>query len=434
MSNSILLYGTFLHTIKGELQILEKTYLTVINGKIDYIGKDKPEGEFKEYYETKPNQMIIPGMIDTHLHAPQYVFAGCGLDLPLLQWLEKYTFPAESKFSDIEHARKVYEAIVKRTLDHGTTTASYFATIWMESSYLLAEICKKVGQRAFIGKVSMDRNSPDFYIEKKEDAFTKAKEFVDKLYEKDSLVQPIITPRFVPSCTPELMKNLGDLGKERKEVLIQSHLDENLGEIAWVKELHPEAKSYTHVYDEFGLLKEGTILAHCVHITDEELLLMKERKASIAHCPSSNFLLYSGIADVRHIMDIGVKVGLGTDVAGGSSPSIIDAMRNALTCSRANLFQKRKEGKENEYKPLTTVDAFSLATERGAEALNIGEKVGNFLKGKEFDAVMVDMTKGQCDCFCEENPNDLLDKFVQRADDRNIIKVFVRGKLVKNLE
>ena len=316
--SSLLILGTFLHTIGGELHILENTYVVVSKGIITYISQTKPEGTFDNYYEAKPNQLILPGLIDTHIHAPQYVFAGCGLDLPLLEWLNKYTFPAESKFNEIAHAKKVYEAVVKRTLDHGTTTASYFATIWMESSYLLADICKKKGQRAFIGKVSMDRNSPENYIETTPDAIRQANEFVNELFGKDSLVQPIITPRFVPSCTPELMKSLGKLGKEKENILIQSHLDENLGEIAWVKELHPEVNSYTEVYDEFGLLKNGTILAHCVHITDDELNLLKERNASIAHCPSSNFLLYSGIADVRHFMDMGVKVGLGTDVAGGS--------------------------------------------------------------------------------------------------------------------
>ncbi|MCQ2821001.1 MAG: guanine deaminase [archaeon] len=421
MASSLLILGTFIHTISGVLHILENTYMSVNNGIITYIGKDKPSGVFDEYLETQPNQIIIPGLIDTHIHAPQYVFAGCGLDLPLLEWLNKYTFPAESKFNDLNHAEKVYRKIVQRTIDHGTTTASYFGTIYSASSYLLAELCKKYGQRAFIGKVSMDRNSPEYYVERTDDAIRTANEFINNF--DSELVKPIITPRFVPSCTPELMKNLGNLGKDKKDILIQTHLDESLSEIEWVKELHPEAKNYASVYDEFGLLKNGSILAHCVHITDEELLLLKSRGSSVAHCPSSNFLLYSGIADVRHMLDMGITVGLGTDVAGGSSPSIIDAMRNALTCSRANLFQNRKEGKE--YNPLTTKDVFYLATEGGSEVLKLNDRIGNFVVGKDFDALLVDMNRGQSDCFQEENPNDLLDKFVQRADDRNIIKVFV---------
>lgn len=433
MSKSLLIHGNFLHTIEGKLEILENSYITVKNGKISCISKEKPPETFEEFFKAKPNQLILPGLIDTHIHAPQYVFCGCGLDLPLLDWLNTYTFPAESKFSDVEYAKKVYETVVKRTLDFGTTTASYFATIWTESSVLLSEICKKKGQRAFVGKVSMDRNSPDFYVEKTEDAKKNEENFISTFTDKDSLVQPTITPRFVPTCTGDLMKNLGDLAKNGN-LHIQSHLDENIGEIEWVKQLHPDSKSYTHVYDEFGLLTDKTILAHAVHITDEELLLIKERGASIAHCPASNFGLFSGIADVRHMMDLKVKVGLGTDVAGGPTPSLIEAMRSALTCSRAHLFQRRKEGTEKDYKPLNNVDVFCLATEKGAEALNIEDKVGNFKVGKEFDAIVVDMTKGACDCFKDETPMDLFDKFIQRADDRNIIKVFVQGKLVKNLE
>ena len=154
-----LIHGTFFHTIDGKLEILEDTYMVIENGIIKSISKEKPDGEF-EVFEAQKNQLILPGLIDAHIHAPQYVFAGCGFDLPLLEWLNKYTFPAESKFSDVEHARRVYEAVVEKTLTHGTTTACYFATIWTESSYLLADICRKHGQRAFVGKVSMeDRKS-----------------------------------------------------------------------------------------------------------------------------------------------------------------------------------------------------------------------------------------------------------------------------------
>jgi len=428
---SQLLHGTFIHTVDGKLEVLENSYIAVENGLIKSITKEKPEGKFDEIFEAKTNQIILPGLIDTHIHAPQYVFAGCGFDLPLLEWLNKYTFPAESKFSDVEHAKRVYEAVVDKTLAHGTTTACYFATIWTESSYLLADICRKRGQRAFVGKVSMDRNSPDFYVETTADAIEKAGKFADSFSDKDDIVQAVVTPRFVPTCTPELMKALGEISKKHGGMLIQSHVSENLGEIEWVKSLHPECPDYTSVYDEFNLLNDKTILAHGIHLTDNEIKLLAKKGAAIAHCPSSNFMLYSGIADVRKLIDAGVKVGLGTDVAGGPSPSIIDAMRNALICSRSNLFQHRKEGKE--YKPLETADVLSLATERGAKALSIDDKVGNFKVGKQFDAIVADMTAGVCDCFCDETPSDLLDKFVQRADDRNIIRVYVRGKLVKSI-
>ena len=425
-----LFHGTFLHTVSGKLDILKDTYITVENGKIKNISKNRPEGEF-DIFETAANQIILPGLIDTHIHAPQYIFTGVGYDLQLLEWLNKYTFPAEAMFSDVETARKVYESIVNKTISFGTTTASYFATIHSNSSLLLGEICRQHGQRAFIGKVSMDRNSPDYYVEKTDAAIEDANQFVEKFDDDEDLVQAIVTPRFVPSCSPKLMTALSNITKKHPGMMVQTHISESTSEIDLVKELHPEAKDYASVYDEFGLLTDRTILAHAVHITDDEIKLLAERGASIAHCPSSNFMLYSGIANIRKIMDAGITVGLGTDVSGGPTPSIIDAMRNALICSRANLFQFRKEGKE--FRPLETVDVFSLATEGGAKALHIDDKVGNFKVGKEFDAIVVDMTKGMSDCFTEETPEHLLEKFIQLADDRNIIRVYVRGNLVKSI-
>lgn len=426
MTRSLLVYGTLAHTVGGELQILEDTYIAVVDGKIASIGKEKPEGDF-ELVELTPTQLLIPGLIDAHIHAPQYAFAGCGLDLPLLEWLNKYTFPAESKFKDVEHARRVYSSVVENTLITGTTTASYFATIHPEASHLLADICKKAGQRAFIGKVSMDRNSPPNYIEETAQAATSAREFVESF--EDGIVQPIVTPRFVPSCTGELMTELGKLASE-KHLPIQSHVSENTGEVAWVKELHPELSSYSGVYDHFGLLNEKTILAHGIHLTDEEIELLAAKKSAVIHCPSSNFQLFSGTCDVRKLQARGVKVGLGTDLAGGPSHSMIDAMRNALLCSRSILFQKRSAGEE--YKPLTVPEVLALATEGGAQALCIDDKVGNFVVGKEFDAIIFDAAAGTGDCFGEESKTDLLEKFVYLADDRNILEVFVQGRKVKS--
>jgi len=428
MTKSLLIHGTIVHTIDNKLEVIEGGYIAVKDGMITEISRTPIEGDF-QLVETTKTQLIIPGLIDTHIHAPQYVFAGCGLDLPLLQWLEKYTFPAETKFASVEHAKKVYEAVVSRTLTHGTTTACYFATIWTESSHLLSKICREHGQRAFVGKVSMDRNSPPTYCEETKKAIDSAKEFVNQYPVDDDLVQPIITPRFVPTCTPELMLALSEIQTHRPSTLIQSHVSENLGEIAWVQSLHPECENYCDVYRKYGLLGPKTILAHGVHLTDDELKMLNATGGAIAHCPSSNFQLFSGACDIRRLQKAGVKVGLGTDVAGGPSPSMIDAMRNALICSRSNLFLKREKGED--YVPLTVPEVLALATEGGAKALGIDDKVGNFVVGKQFDALIVDLTKGVCDCFGEESIGDLLDKFVHRGDDRNVVTVYVKGKQVK---
>ena len=435
---SFLIEGTFIHTKNGILEILENHFMLVSSeGKITYLGKEKPAQELlsniSTTYKLSPTEIIVPGFIDCHIHAPQYVNSGCGVDCELLEWLNKYTFPAESKFNSSSHAEKVYTAVVTRTLSFGSTTACYFATIHKDSSILLGEICAKLGQRAFVGKVSMDRNSPDYYIEKTQDAIDNEKKFLEEIkpLTEKSLVSPVVTPRFVPSCTPELMKNLADMGKN---ILIQSHLNENEGEVAWVKELHPESKSYTHVYNDFNLLTNRTILAHCIHMTEPEIDLMVEKGTSVAHCPSSNFTLTSGCCDVRYLLQKKLKIGLGTDVSGGPSPSIMDSMRNAINCSKAIYFEKRKKDKETKYKPLNIDEVFYLATEGGANALGIGDKVGNFEIGKEFDGLFVNLNKGVLDCFGHESVHDLLDKMVLLADDRNITKVFVKGKIVKNLE
>ena len=438
---STLIEGTFIHTKNGILEILENHYMLISpEGKISYFSKEKPSLELlsnvSTTYKLSKTELILPGFIDCHIHAPQYVNSGCGLDLQLLEWLNQYTFPAESKFTSKDHAKIIYTAFVSRTLSFGTTTACYFATIHKEASLLLAEICDKLGQRAFIGKVSMDRNSPDYYIEKTENAIEEEKNFLEKLeYSENKLINPVITPRFVPTCSAKLMANLGEIGKHyENKILIQSHLNENEGEIELVKELHPESKSYTHVYNDFNLLTNKTILAHCVHMTEPEIDLMKEKGASVAHCPSSNFSLLSGCCDVRYLLEKKIKVGLGTDVSGGPSPSLINCMRNALICSRAIFFDKRKKDKNTTYKPLTAAEVFYLATEGGAKALGIDDRVGNFEIGKDFDGLFVNVNKGAIDCFGQESICDLLDKIVYLADDRNITKVFVRGKIVKNLE
>ncbi|KAH0789650.1 Guanine deaminase [Histomonas meleagridis] len=430
MAKPLLIHGTLVHTVEGKLEVLENTYVAVKDGKIVSISQNKPEGDF-ELIETTETQLIIPGLIDTHIHAPQYVFAGCGLDLPLLDWLNTYTFPAESKFKEVEHARKVYENVVAKTLASGTTTAVFFATIDNNTSLLLSDICKKQGQRAFIGKVSMDRNSPDYYIEETDKAITAVSDFVKAMDDPNSLAQPILTPRFVPSCTEKLMKGIASIHNEHPNLLIQSHVSENTSEIEWVHSLHPECPNYTSVYDMCGLLNAKTILAHGVHLTDDELRLLAERHATIAHCPSSNFQLFSGACDVRRLQAAHVNVSLGTDLAGGESSSMIHAMRNALVCSRSILFTQRKLG-HDDYKPLTVPEVLYLATEAGARAVGLEDKIGNFKVGKEFDALVVDMQKGYVDCFGQETKLDLLDKFVHQGDDRNVVKVFVRGNLVKN--
>lgn len=268
----------------------------------------------------------------------------------------------------------------------------------------------------------MDRNSPDYYTETTDESKSSTLEFIEKMKCLNSpLITPILTPRFVPSCTPELMSFLGDIAKEHT-LPIQSHLSETFGELAWVKELHPDQKDYSSVYNHYGLLTSKTIMAHCIHLSQSERDLLKKRQVGISHCASSNFCLASGVMNLRQLIDEGhEKIGLGTDVAGGYSASIHDAIRQTLTASKVTEIATGQRALD--YKQV-----FHLATLGGAKCMNLESKIGNFVPGKEFDALVVDMNG--IDTFGDD---DVFQKFIYLGDDRNIKRVFVAGKEIKGL-
>ncbi|NXC73613.1 GUAD deaminase, partial [Anhinga anhinga] len=317
-------------------------------------------------------EFFMPGMVDTHIHAPQYSFTGTRVDLPLLQWLATYTFPTEAKFKDRDFAEEVYTRVVRRTLKNGTTTACYFATIYTDTSLLLADIIDKFGQRAFVGKVCMDMN----------DTVPQYKEITADSVQETERVQPIITPRFGPSCTEDLLSALGDLA-QTFDLHVQSHISENEEELKLVENLFPSYQNYTELYDKNKLLTSKTVMAHACYLSEEELKLFHLRGAAISHCPNSNFSLRSGVLNVQNVLKHNVTVGLGTDVAGGYSASMLDAIRKAMTAS--NVLQIKKENE----KGLTIKEAFQLATLGGSQALGLDDVIGNFEVGKEFDALLI---------------------------------------------
>lgn len=400
-------------------------------------------------------RFLIPGFIDTHTHAPQYRFAGCGR-IPLLQWLEKYTFPTEDKFKNLDFAKKAYPQAVLRHVQSGTTTCAYYATINTPASLVLCDAVKKLGQRAFIGKVCMDRNSPKYYVETTEESLEDSELYVQEVLRRDNhLIQPIVTPRFVPSCSSMLMKGLAEQAK-KYDINIQSHLSENKEEIAWVRSLHPEASSYTDVYDRHGLLTKKTIMAHCVHLSEDEMDTLKARQTGVAHCPNSNFSLHSGVMDARALLNKGIKVGLGTDVAGGYSVSMLNAIRQTIIASATKAFNKadvqtaghekasteendQDENSEEEDEitkrnggAINYREAFYMATQGGAEVLDIDNKVGNFLVGKEFDALVINpfVPDSPFDVYDTDDISDIFQKFLFCGDDRNIVEVYVSGDCI----
>ncbi|KJE91703.1 guanine deaminase [Capsaspora owczarzaki ATCC 30864] len=379
--------------------------------------------------QLKPHQFLMPGFIDTHIHASQYPNAGTGLDMPLLQWLETYTFPTEAMFANPEFAQNAYEKVVQRTLRSGTTACSYFTTIHREASTTLVETCERLGQRAYVGKVCMDRNSPSTYIEVTNESIRETEAFVQATLARNSeLVTPIVTPRFVPTCSSQLMTGLGEVAR-RYNVPIQSHVSENAGEIEWVRQLHPQCSSYSDVYDVHGLLNSKAIMAHGVHLSEAEMQLLSARKVGVSHCPCSNYGILSGICRVRDLHQHNVKVGLGTDVSGGHSPAMLESLRLALIASKTVHFQ------EPALAPLRLYEGLHLATLGGAEVMGLQDQIGNFAPGKHFDALIVDPSSidSPIDVFAKDKFSDRVEKFLFNGDDRNIVTVFVNGKVVKRL-
>ncbi|KAK4222216.1 hypothetical protein QBC38DRAFT_88763 [Podospora fimiseda] len=384
-----------------------------------------------------PGEFMIPGFVDTHNHAAQWAMRGLGQNLHILDWLEQITFPQEAKFSDPVYAERVYSLCVDGFLRQGITTASYYGSVHGEATKILANLCLAKGQRVFVGKCNMTRNSPDSYRDASvEESLRVTRECIDHIRSidpKGELVKHILTPRFAISCTAETLDGLGKIAKENPDLPIQTHFNEAEQEIHATKELFPEfGGSEADLYEHFGLLGPRTILAHCCHMTEYEMKRIKELECGVAHCPVSNMTVGGGFmaAPVREFMRRGIKVGLGTDSGGGFSSSILDAMRQAMIASHAR--EKLSEGKD---KGLSIAEVFYLATLGGAEVCGLGEKIGNFEMGKEFDALVIGTVNNPGIMTPVQDDDDLrtaFDKWVMTGDDRNIKKVFVRGRLVKS--
>ncbi|XP_073734181.1 guanine deaminase isoform X2 [Callorhinus ursinus] len=397
--------GTFIHsTWTCPMEVLRDHLLGVSDsGKIVFLEEASQQEKLAKEWCFKPceirelsnHEFFMPGLVDTHIHAPQYSFAGSNVDLPLLDWLTMYTFPTELKFQNIDFAEEVYTRVVRRTLKNGTTTACYFGTIHTDSSLLLAEITDKFGQRAFVGKVCMDMNTtvPE-YKETTEESVKETERFVSRMLQKNS------------------------------------HISETVNEVEAVKNLFPDYKNYTDVYDRNNLLTNKTVMAHGCYLSTEELQVFKERGAAISHCPNSNLSLSSGFLNVLEVLKHEVKIGLGTDVAGGYSASMLDAIRRAVMVSNILLINKINE------KSLTLKEVFRLATLGGSQALGLDKEIGNFEVGKEFDALLINpkASDSPIDLFSGDLVGDtseaVIQKFLYLGDDRNIEEVYVGGKQV----
>ena len=408
----------------SEFEIHEQSYLIYENGKILGIYPNLPE-QFKDIdvvdYEDK---LIIPGLVDLHVHAPQYAFRGLGMDMELLEWLETNTFPEEARLQDKEYARRSYRIFVDNLKKSATTRACIFATIHRPATLLLMDMLEASGLATMVGKVNMDRNSPENLIEESADiSATETVEWVkDVLHRNYKRTRPILTPRFIPSCTDELLEKLKMI-QMRYALPLQSHLSENCGEIEWVKELCPQSEFYGDAYDRFGLFGVDckTIMAHCVYSETPEIERMKENGVFVAHCPESNINLSSGVAPIRRYLKEGLQVGLGSDVAGGSTENLFTAMAHAIQASKM-----RSRLQDSSLEPLTIEEVFYLATKGGGAFFG---NVGSFEKGYEMDAIVLDDSR-------LASPQKLtvkqrLERIIYISDDREIFAKYVQGNKIE---
>jgi len=393
------------------------------------------------------------------VHASQFSFAGTAIDRPLLAadgFLAKYAFPAEAALASQQQASSTYAAALDELTRHGTTTAVIFASAHVDTCRaLVSAVVARGGPRAFVGKVNMDRFCPDDYVETTEQSLVDTAAFIKYVKAANAnasppLVVPVVTPRFLPTCTPQLLRGLGELAAEH-QVPVQSHMSESCDEVAFSASLF-DGQTDAAVFDSFGLLRAPSVLAHCVHLQEGEEELLHARGAAIAHCPLSNFFFAKAALPVKQLVRRGIKVGLGTDVAGGYSPSMLHAIRTAVlaaktlqfSSARGCAFSARSCADEaasdaerlHELHDLSHFDAFWLATMGGAQAIGLDGQLGSFEVGKSFDAVTLSTgtTVRQYAGGIAESAADLLQKILTLGDDRNVLDVFVAGACLKKGE
>lgn len=446
----IVIKGTGFSSIsRQEIEILEN-YLFCVNDKGFISQRISPMNEDYEkvlklardnsvLLELKPGQYLLPGFVDLHIHAAQWAQSGTALDLPLYEWLHTYTFPLEAKFSDTSFAKKNYSHLVNTLLTGGTTTALYFATIHEESSYLLAEISAKRGQRALVGKVVMDETTqnPEFYRDANADIALKSTEsFIRRVKRLNETTKqgvfPVVTPRFVPSCTDEVLEGLGKLAA-KYDVHITSHCSESDWAHNHVKERF--GRNDAQVLNNFGLLTNKAVMAHSNFLSDEDAQTYREQGTAIAHCPISNAYFANSVIPIKHFSDMGLEIGIGTDLSGGYDPSMYSAIRQAVISSR--MLEdgvdpaKKTASRGRSGSRITIKEAFYFATAGGGESIDL--PIGRLEEDYAFDAQIIDTQVEGASMPIFEGMNsydDIFQKLLYLTQRQNIVTVFVHGEKI----
>ena len=405
---------------KDHFEVFENGYIAVEDGIVLGVASNLKDLGCEGVEVTDfGNRLLIPAMNDMHVHAPQVHNQGVAMDLELLPWLQNYTFPEESKYADVHYAERMYRRFIHTQWLFGTMRSVVFATMHTDSTRVLMKLYQEAGMGAMVGKVGMNRNCPDTLTEEVDAYIAGQEALIAEFGDDNALVRPIITPRFVPSCTPELLKACGELASKYR-LPVQSHLSENTSEIAWVAELEKESTSYGDAYNRYGLFGQTpTIMAHCVWTNGGELELMKKNKVMVAHCPTSNFNLSSGLAPVRTFLDEGLPIGLGSDISGGHDLNMFRMLVYAIQVSKMHYQHDKSKAF------LTLPEIFWIATKSAGSFFG---KVGSFEPGYEFDALVIDDEVLHPD---EYSLLHRLERFIYVGDDRQILHRFCRGQIIE---
>ena len=406
--------------IHDQVRYVEDGLLLSENGIIQWFGPwDEGQRLIPEQVQVQhyPDQLIVPGFIDTHIHFPQTEMIGAYGE-QLLEWLNTYTFPTEMQFSDPAYAQKITAFFVQELLKNGTTTALVFCTVHPQSVDALFEAAEQHQMRLIAGKVMMDRHAPDALCDTADSAYSDSKALIEKWHGKGRNLYAI-TPRFAPTSTPEQLARAGQLKAEYPDVYVHTHLSENKNEIAWVKELYPEQNGYLEVYHHYGLTGSRSVFAHCVHLEEHEWDCMHQTDSAIAFCPTSNLFLGSGLFPLKKTWDKQVKVGLGTDIGAGTSFNQLQTIQEAY---KVQQLQGSK---------LSAFEALYHATLGGAKALDLADKLGNFNLGKEADFAVLDLQPTALQQLRQSRAKGLEDSvfaLMMMGDDRNIHATYIYGQ------
>lgn len=403
---------------KDSFEVYEQSYIIIDDSTVKGIYRTLPETfdeiEVKDYGEA----IIVPSFIDLHIHGPQFSQRGIGMNLQLIDWLNQYTFLLEGKFADVNYGKKMYPDFVDSLYDHGTLRSVIFATVHDESNRCLIELLKDKGLSAYVGKVNMDRNAPVSLIQTSERSLRETEAFIDD-YSNETLVKPIITPRFAPSCSQGLLEGLGRLSI-KYHVPVQSHLSENRDEVAWVKSLFPDNDSYSHVYHQNLLLgQEKTLMAHAIYLEDKEIPLLVKENVFLVHCPYSNMNLASGIMPLTNYMDRGLNIGLGSDVGGGNEIAMYKTIAAAIQCSKMRYVNNSEE------RILSESEGFYLATKVNGKFF--GDDIGSFEEGYKFDALVI---RDDNPLLMTLSPLEQLERFIYCGETKHIIARYLEGNQI----